>query len=104
MCGNGIVEQGEQCDGSAAPCTPGLYAGCQPPGATSECQCCIGEGDTCGFNNTVCCGAAECHLIGPSIGVCTTTCVGSGGACGPGLPPCCGFPCMPTGPSSGVCP
>ena len=96
VCGNGIIEPGEQCDGPGlGGCTAGLYAGCE------ACQCCIGDGDTCGFGATNCCGAAECHFIGPSIGVCTTVCVESGGACGVATPPCCGSPC-PSDP--GVCP
>jgi hypothetical protein len=92
LCGNGVIDPGEECDGPGlGGCIEGLYAACE------GCQCCIGENGRCGDTAWNCCGAAECHYTGPGVGICTVACLPPGGPCGAYPIPCCGFPCHPNG-------
>lgn len=69
VCGDGIVDQSEQCDGAdVAECyqqiPPGfpfpITLGCEPPGSPRQCSCCIE--DTCflgvGLTSSCCAGKA----------------------------------------------
>jgi hypothetical protein len=40
VCGDGVVDPGEQCDGAAGTCLPPLVGTCRPAGLAGECECC----------------------------------------------------------------
>ena len=90
VCGNGVLESGEQCDGDAP--TPGYcelnFAG----GACQGCQCCIGEDGYCESSGALlgsCC-SGECLLSGPGNARCASSCRPTGAFCnGFPYPPCC---------------
>jgi hypothetical protein len=99
VCGNGIVEPPESCDGAACPGVAG--GGCYPPGDPAECTCCVADGNCKGpFDLLPCCDReATCIVYSPDDGVCfkETACT-SPSDCPP--PTTCGGPgfcCFPTG-------
>ena len=76
-CGNGVIDDGEQCDTTLEPvCAAGGRSGCYPAGAPNECRCCTLTGET--------------GLVDPS---------------GVGLNECCsGVGPVPAGPGAYFCP
>jgi hypothetical protein len=92
LCGNGVIDPGEECDGPGlGGCSEPFYAGCE------ACRCCLAENERCGDSAPNCCGGAACHYTGPGVGICTVACLPPGGPCGAVPIPCCGFPCHPNG-------
>jgi hypothetical protein len=87
-CGNGVLDPGEECDGSCAD------LGCVPPGSPDECTCCSTSACVDGRG---CCPGLRCVPTGGpgGLGHCTpATCGGLATVCSAGGLPCCaGFLC-----------
>jgi hypothetical protein len=98
VCGNGVIEGSEQCDGTQLGICEDL---CFPPGEPQECTCCT-ENICLGFVEIPCCPGFSCHLVVPpephAGGVCLKNCTQqtdcpptqacTGGFCSPFFPPC----------------
>ncbi len=76
VCGNGIIEGSEQCDGAATGACVAPQSGCFPPGDPSQCTCCSHQ--HC-VNGQGCCAGETCipdggHLPTGDTGLCTAGC------------------------------
>jgi hypothetical protein len=94
VCGNGVREGTEQCDGTDLPfeCGPSTSGAseCMPAGGADECRCCAPptglihhEGSS---EFVLCCDGQPCQPTGPGFCQCPGTCGGSpfptcGGSC-----------------------
>ena len=99
VCGNGVRDVGEQCDGADLACGTLFNAGCVPPGLPNECQCCGLDGALC-VNGFGCCPGYPCVSNGGPLGLGSCAAPGSCGSlhvvCGfSGLPCCPGLACAP---------
>ena len=99
VCGNGVRDVGEQCDGADLACGTLFNAGCVPPGLPNECQCCGLDGALC-VNGFGCCPGYPCVSNGGPLGLGSCAAPGSCGSllvvCGfSGLPCCPGLVCAP---------
>jgi hypothetical protein len=92
VCGNGVREIGEACDGTHVGgfCTMWGASGCFPDGAASECQCCIPPAGASTFLFTECCNGGQCTFLGTHYCECPGTCEDGpfptcGGSCTGGM-------------------
>ena len=91
LCGNGVRDGTEQCDGTDVNgfCTTFGITGCFPAGAASECECCIPPGGAGSFtigSFARCCNGGQCTPLGTHFCECPGTCGSSpyptcGGSC-----------------------
>ena len=92
VCGNGIVEGGEQCDTAPQPiCVSSGRSGCFPAGNAEACKCCTAPGETglidVGGNvPNECCDGQGPQPAGPGAYFCP-------GTCGTSAFPTCGGTC-----------
>jgi hypothetical protein len=94
VCGNGVREGSEQCDGTPTGSLCGDRFGCFPAGDPRECTCCTRTGETGQLtfdpNLDVCCDGSQPQPGGPNHYLCPGTCGVSGfpacgGSCQTGL-------------------
>jgi hypothetical protein len=104
VCGNGVIDPGEQCDGASC----GTDTGCGSPSDAFPCQCCTTRYCSGGFLPNCCAGSFCARSVFSPVGYCTpfsctpeTGCGGSPFACvdgtccaGPGQS-CINVPCCP---------
>jgi hypothetical protein len=84
VCGNGVLEVGEACDGTDVSgfCVMWGATGCFPDGP-DECDCCIPPAGVSTFLFTKCCNGGVCTFLGPHYCECPGTCEsGSYPTCG----------------------
>jgi hypothetical protein len=97
VCGNGMVEPPEQCDGG--PCAFASQEGCYPPGDPNECECCILTDGNCHpipFS-LPCCNHAQCLVLAPALGVCVPPSCTQPSDCPSPATCAAGLCCFPTG-------
>jgi hypothetical protein len=90
VCGNGVREGAEVCDGSdLGSCPAGISQCAAPGGACPACDCCVPPGGSGPSLSACCCDGGPCILIGPGTCVCAPPCGSQpfptcGGLCGVG--------------------
>jgi hypothetical protein len=67
VCGNGVVEPGEQCDGTSC----GMDTGCGSPSDPDACQCCTTRYCGGGFLPNCCAGSFCARSVFSPVGYCT---------------------------------
>jgi len=87
VCGNGIREGTEECDGSDLhpECSQFFATGCFPEGNPDECECCVQPATYSIFGINFfpkCCDGRQCEVVGPGSCLCPGTCGGEVPACG----------------------
>jgi hypothetical protein len=73
VCGNGVVEPGEECDPAGTPCGFS-FSTCRAAGTPQECTCC--ERDICVPTAPRCCAGGRCPPLHPDPSGAGGTCVG----------------------------
>jgi hypothetical protein len=75
VCGNGVREGSEVCDGSDLGSCPAGISQCAPPGgACPACDCCVAPGGQGPSLSACCCDGSPCVSIGPGTCVCAPLC------------------------------
>jgi len=79
VCGNGIREGNEECDGSDLhpECSQIPATGCFPDGHPEECECCVEPASYAMFGPSFfpkCCAGGQCEVVGPGTCLCPGTC------------------------------
>ena len=100
-CGNGVVESGEQCDGTALGFCPSVgVTHCGDAAGPWPCQCCLAFGESLldAPGGIPCCDGGTCELTGPPL-QCACGCIPLGHVCAFQSLPCCNGSCG----ASGIC-
>jgi len=81
VCGNGVREGSEECDGSDLhpDCSQVGETDCVPAGEFNECKCCVPPASYGTFIAQIsffpiCCNGAQCQVVGPGTCLCPGTC------------------------------